>query len=82
MYSTRLYGPDRKGHDLSENENIVSFGYRTYRLKAENLVVELRNGLGRLESERGGRLLHRTDHGGRTADEGLDILCGAGAPVL
>jgi len=84
MYSTKLHAPERKGHDLCDSKNSISppgFGKNDH-LEAENLVAELGNGLGRLEAKRGGGLLHSANHGWRTADEDLDVLCGAGATVL
>lgn len=51
-------------------------------LERENLVLELADGTGLLVSEALGGLLQATDHGGRTAEENLDIVGRLGKPFL
>lgn len=58
--------------DLCRFLHILSF-----RLEAEDLVIELADGAGLGVAERLGSLLHGADHGRRTAEEDLDIRSGS-----
>jgi hypothetical protein len=77
---TRLTCFFERKHDLP-NTKTVSHETK-WDLEAEDLVIELGHWLGRLEAQRSGGFLHRADHGRRTTDENLHILCGSRGPFL
>jgi hypothetical protein len=64
------------------NGNTIYQTQKPLLLEAEYLVLELGHRLGRLETELDGSLLHRADHGRRTADEELDVRCSLRTPLL
>lgn len=51
-------------------------------LESEDLVLELADGTGLLESQAFGGLLQTTNHGRRTTEKNLDIVGGLGQPFL
>lgn len=51
-------------------------------LEAEDLVLELADGAGLGVAEGLGGLLHGADHGGRTAEEDLDVAGGGREALL
>jgi hypothetical protein len=59
-----------KRHDIASN------------LKGEDLILELAHGAGLLIAEGLGGLLDTADHGGRAAQEDLDVVGRLGQPFL
>ncbi len=51
-------------------------------LESKDLVLQLADGAGLGESQALGRLLEPTDHGGRAAEQDLDVIGGLGEPFL
>ncbi len=52
------------------------------RLEGKDLVFEFADGAGLLEAKALGCFLKATDHGGRAAEQDLDIVGGLGQPFL
>lgn len=54
----------------------------SFRLEGKDLVLELADGAGLFEAEALGGLFEAADHGGRAAEENLDVVGGLGEEFL